>query len=139
MIVYVELHAFRLPGEAIPVRAVEVDSPESAPLAEVLEETFRLGQNDNQPQPMRSVSVGDVVLHAGRRFRVAMVGFREERLLGIPDGSDLEPVGETVLDACPWHIMQGHETRSGHQGEVFVAARSRPDPADDRRPARHGC
>jgi hypothetical protein len=41
-----------------------------------LEAVFKWGQNDFQPLPMPSVSVGDVIrLHDGSRYRVEPFGF----------------------------------------------------------------
>ena len=53
------------------IRPVELPGPVS------LERIFQLGQNDVQPQRMRSVSVGDVIRHEGRRLLVLPLGFRE--------------------------------------------------------------
>lgn len=70
----VEMHAF---GNGA-IR--EVDVPIQA-LADcgghVLDLIFRLGQNDFQPKPYPSVSVGDVIRLGTWRYRVEPVGFSE--------------------------------------------------------------
>jgi hypothetical protein len=43
--------------------------------AEILEVVFYYGQNDFQPKPFPSVSVGDVIRFDGKRFFVSCVGF----------------------------------------------------------------
>jgi len=77
MDVRVELWAFAK-GK---VRVVEVPDHEikkNKGEKEILESVFRWGQNDFQPQPMPSVSVGDVIgLPSGKRYQVEAVGFRE--------------------------------------------------------------
>jgi hypothetical protein len=76
VVVEVEMLAF-MNGE---VREVEVPAEEflAAPdeLA-VLELVFKYGQNDFQPKPFASVSVGDVIRFRGRRIKVAGMGFEE--------------------------------------------------------------
>lgn len=67
----VELRAFGGNGE---IREVEV--PE-VHVEDLLETIFYFGQNDHQPKPQRSVSVGDVIVVGVRRFRVDGVGFTE--------------------------------------------------------------
>ena len=91
-IVPVFLCSFRRPGEAVKIRPVQIPDSEtirsakiadveqlceSEKLAVILESVFRFGQNDFQPLPFRSVSVGDVVSLEGRLFIVEMAGFRE--------------------------------------------------------------
>jgi hypothetical protein len=57
----VEMHAFA-DGAIRTVRIPEDHLPkQGAGIEEVLEAVFMYGQNDFQPQPMPSVSVGDVV------------------------------------------------------------------------------
>jgi len=60
-----------------PVRVVEVPEDQSGGGNDhLLDMAFYWGQNDFQPQPVRSVSVGDVVvLPDGSRHRVLGVGF----------------------------------------------------------------
>lgn len=73
MIVKVYMTAF---GDG-KVREVDVpdDRAAGAPEDEILELAFHYGQNDFQPRPFPSVSVGDVVeLRPGARFRVASPG-----------------------------------------------------------------
>jgi len=70
----------------IPVRIVDVPEDKSGGDSHhLLDMAFYFGQNDFQPKPVRSVSVGDVVeLPNGELHRVLGVGF--ERL---PEGVDL--------------------------------------------------
>ena len=69
-------------GPAYPVRVVEVPDHivhalSSAAQGVLLENIYALGQNDFQPQPLPSVSVGDVILGvAGADWRVERVGFK---------------------------------------------------------------
>jgi hypothetical protein len=61
------------------IREVEVDEQLMAPndLDQNLEKVFYFGQNDFQPRNLPSVSVGDVIRMNGKRFGVAMFGFKE--------------------------------------------------------------
>jgi len=76
VIVEVEMLAF-MNGA---IREVEIPQDEylAAPgeLA-VLELVFKYGQNDFQPKPFASVSVGDVIRFRGRRIEVAGMGFKD--------------------------------------------------------------
>lgn len=73
----VELWAFGGEGRIRPVEIPE--STEEAPsIGIVLEAVFHFGQNDFQPKPFRSVSVGDVVRLGERRYTVAPCGFTDE-------------------------------------------------------------
>lgn len=54
------------------------------PTEAILGEAFRLGQNDFQPLPMPSVSVGDVIVASGDRFRVEPFGFTRLTVDGVP-------------------------------------------------------
>jgi hypothetical protein len=89
-IVPVFLCSFRRPGEAVKIRPVQIPESEtvrSARLAgadsqagqiqAILNNVFRFGQNDAQPLPFRSVSVGDVISLEGCLFIVENVGFRQ--------------------------------------------------------------
>jgi hypothetical protein len=77
----VHLVSFRRPGEKVDVRPVDVpyeellaalkSNPESA-----LDLIFRYGQNDFQPKPFRSVSVGDIIEFFDDYYEVDVVGFR---------------------------------------------------------------
>lgn len=73
VVIEVEMLAFG--GGAI--RKVRIPHDEFVPLAPLaqMDLVFRYGQNDFQPQPMPSVSVGDVIRYQGRRYRVAPIGF----------------------------------------------------------------
>ncbi len=80
VVIPVFLLAFRRPGEPAVIRPVKVPdeaigraSSESA----ICELAFKFGQNDFQPLPFRSVSVGDVASLEGRLFIVEVAGFRE--------------------------------------------------------------
>lgn len=77
MLVYVKMNAFG--GGAL--RPVEVPDDiwnATAGLSERLEAVFEYGQNEFQPRPFPSVSVGDVILYEGQH-RVANCGFEEVR------------------------------------------------------------
>ena len=56
------------------VRMVEIDTPDirEVDALYILNEVFHQGQNDFQPQNVRSVSVGDII---ELKFRVDSVGF----------------------------------------------------------------
>jgi hypothetical protein len=71
MIVEVELHAFHGRGHS---EVRQVDVPDDA----TLEDVFYWGQNDFQPKPQRSVSVGDIIRWTNGRYLVVPTGF--ERL-----------------------------------------------------------
>lgn len=83
MIVEVEMHAFGKrqteDGEA-PIRRVDVPGASwrltTDELAQ-LELVFAFGQNERQPLPLPSVSVGDIVRLGGKRFVALPFGFRE--------------------------------------------------------------
>lgn len=58
----------------------EIDVPDAelvGTVEEKLERVFRWGQNDFQPRPCPSLSVGDVVCLDGRDFLVRSFGWRE--------------------------------------------------------------
>lgn len=62
------------------IREVEIPAdkcPESVSESVLLEMVFHFGQNDFQPLPIPSVSVGDVVLLNGARFLCRMSGWKE--------------------------------------------------------------
>lgn len=77
-------------GDTVPIpeRIVDVPSdeiPEGTTQDEILERVFFYGQNDFQPKPIRSVSVGDVVkLHDGSLHRVRGAGWES-----LPAGTDV--------------------------------------------------
>lgn len=76
MRIEVEMNAF-LNGE---IRVVEVPDEEWAGLSDdpsKLERIFFWGQNDFQPKPFPSVSVGDVVRLGADRWIVEGVGWRK--------------------------------------------------------------
>jgi hypothetical protein len=74
MRITVERHArYGAPAGFPDVRVVEIPN---VTLAEnLLDEVFKFGQNDFQPQPMPSVSVGDVIRIGDERWLVEPVGF----------------------------------------------------------------
>ena len=76
MDIEVERHAqYGAPAGLPDVRTVRI--PEGRlTLLGTLRDAFRFGQNDFQPPPMPSVSVGDVILVGPDRYRVEVVGFR---------------------------------------------------------------
>lgn len=73
--VMVRLEAFE--GNNPKVRIVDIPWSEWAGygLVHKLEKVFYYGQNDFQPKPIRSVSVGDVILLDGEEYRVDPFGF----------------------------------------------------------------
>jgi hypothetical protein len=79
----VELWAFHRPerdGPEVRIRGVTVPDAELSGVSvdAALERVFHYGQNDFQPLPLPSVSVGDVVRYAGSaRYIVMPVGFAE--------------------------------------------------------------
>lgn len=59
------------------IRTVEVPDDElTGKVKGDLEAIFKYGQNDFQPLPLPSVSVGDVVRYRGERHLVVSIGFR---------------------------------------------------------------
>lgn len=75
MKIEVEMHAF----EDGKIRVVDIpaDAAEGADAQDLLDLAFTYGQNDFQPQPICSVSVGDVIRLESKRYRVEPVGFVE--------------------------------------------------------------
>lgn len=61
---------------SVPTRTVEIPNEPDLKTDKALGLIFQYGQNDFQPQPMRSVSVGDVVI-CGGLWLVAPLGFRK--------------------------------------------------------------
>lgn len=99
MQITVHLLAF---GNDVPIPTRIVDIPEGFPVCETpeqaiaaaLDRVYYYGQNDFQPKPCRSVSVGDVIeFPAGDLHRV--LGFGFERL---PEGVDLSTLERGI--AC---------------------------------------
>lgn len=76
MIVKVEMQAFA-PGKVREVFVPDEEWGRADNTTRRLERVFRYGQNDFQPQPLPSVSVGDVVVIDDRRFVCAPMGWRE--------------------------------------------------------------
>jgi hypothetical protein len=69
----VHLLAFGQPGDQ---RIVTVPlAPNDSDLLALLNAVFHFGQNDIQPQPHPSVSVGDVIEHEGHHYLVCGIGF----------------------------------------------------------------
>ncbi len=81
MRLYAEMWAFGK-GE---LRAIDVPESEIKALKPswgdhaALEAAFIYGQNEVQPRELPSVSVGDVIRYAGKRYRVKSAGFVEIR------------------------------------------------------------
>ena len=71
----------------IPTRTITVPSEEASDDPnQLLESVFYYGQNDFQPQPVRSLSVGDVVkLPDGSLHRVLGIGWEH-----LPEGTDID-------------------------------------------------
>lgn len=74
MIVDVELRAFGDQGAIRPVELPDHLAGEEEP-ARVLPWVWFFGQNDHQPKPYRSVSMGDIIRLGGRRYIIRAVGF----------------------------------------------------------------
>lgn len=80
-VVSVEMHAFAY-GKIRKVRIPEEEAKKAASDDDLLELAFMYGQNNIQPLPIASVSVGDVViLPSGSRHRVQGVGFRKAGIM----------------------------------------------------------
>lgn len=75
MIMKVHMLAFGN-GEERPVDLGDFKVAPHDTVGELLEEVFRLGQNENQPRLFPSVSVGDVVELDAGLFRVDRTGFQ---------------------------------------------------------------
>lgn len=73
MVVKVHLLAFKN-GE---IRHVTIPDEEVTSVERLLDLAFKYGQNDFQPQPLPSVSVGDVVEYEGQYHVVCPCGFAE--------------------------------------------------------------
>lgn len=71
-----KVRTVEIPMEAADHAVTVAATPEQAKEA-MLELAFKYGQNDFQPKPFPSVSVGDVVRMFGTRFKVSAVGFEE--------------------------------------------------------------
>lgn len=95
MNITVLLLAFGKPDET---RTVE-NVPQIDNQIEQLEEIFRLGQNDFQPQPHPSVSVGDVIsLPDGTLHLVAQLGFRQISQSELEQYKQLDQVSRIFSD-----------------------------------------
>jgi len=94
MIIPVHMLAFMDKGN---VREVEIDdSFQSSSNFDILDEVFRMGQNDFQSKQMPSISVGDVIELGGNcnYWIVAPVGFmsiEEEEFKSLPGHLTREP------------------------------------------------
>lgn len=74
-------------GDIVPIPERIVDVPEADCVSEssLLNSVYYHGQNDFQPKPVRSVSVGDVIkLPDGSLHRVRGIGFE-----ALPVGTDI--------------------------------------------------
>lgn len=96
MIVDVERHAFAAGGR---IRRVELpDRLDDPDPARVLPWVWYYGQNDHQPQPCRSVSMGDIIRLGGRRWIIRAAGFE-------PVADDYQPTEADWLvgswSGCP--------------------------------------
>lgn len=72
MKVTVEMLAF---GKKNELREVEI--PDDIPMYTALDEVYHWGQNEHQPQPHPSVSVGDVIRWEGAKYMICPFGFRQ--------------------------------------------------------------
>lgn len=80
MTVKVHMFAFAEAGDRSMVRMVNIPDDEFSRAKDIhtkLELVFRYGQNDFQPQPIPSVSVGDVVELDGRYFTATSAAWKE--------------------------------------------------------------
>lgn len=59
------------------IRKVDVPFKTGTTLLEDLEDVFYYGQNENQPQAIRSVSVGDVIRYGDEKIVVLESGFKK--------------------------------------------------------------
>lgn len=75
MEVKVSMEAFGNNGIRTVVLPKEFESEEN--INTILEGVFYYGQNDIQPLPFPSVSVGDVIILRGKEYRVESIGFEE--------------------------------------------------------------
>lgn len=64
-------------GERRPVDVSDESLIDNEPLENLLDEIFRLGQNEFQDKEFFSVSMGDVIEIDNRLFMVAEIGFNE--------------------------------------------------------------
>lgn len=81
MIITAELHAFGGAGKIREIVIQEADfrpRPDGSDDNYLLALAFKYGQNEIQPSPMRSLSVGDIViLPSGRRYLCEILGWRQ--------------------------------------------------------------
>lgn len=84
----------------IPTRTVEIPNKPNLTTDQALDLIFQYGQNDFQPQQMRSVSVGDVVI-CGGLWMVGVMGFRK---LGLKEFYDYRHMDR---DARWWFAHTG--------------------------------
>jgi len=78
----IPVHMFAFSDTRDQVRPVEIDDKwqSSSSTTEVLDEIFKKGQNDFQPRPFPSVSVGDVIeyeIAEGKYWMVLPIGFKK--------------------------------------------------------------
>lgn len=77
MKVLVELTPFpSIPDQSLKVREVEIPHSTDWDVQHTLETVYKQGQNDINPQPMRSVSCGDVIKYHGVRYLICGIGFK---------------------------------------------------------------
>lgn len=79
MIVPVHMFAFADEGDRSKIREVEIPDEKAkfAKIYELLELVFKYGQNDFQPKPFPSVSVGDVAEINGEYYMVMRIGWKQ--------------------------------------------------------------
>lgn len=66
----------------------------------MLDLVFEFGQNENQPMPYSSVSVGDVIHYSGEYWRVAPIGFVQMWDTGLENYRQLSRIERmTYVDA----------------------------------------
>lgn len=88
-------------GTDVPIPTREIEIPESDTCAierndTLLDIAFRFGQNDFQPRPIRSVSVGDVIkLGDGSLHRVLGCGWEH-----LPAGTDINTLDRGAAASC---------------------------------------
>ena len=74
----IKVHMFAFSEDKSRIREVEIPAvSKNRSVNDILDLTFRYGQNDFIPLPMPSVSVGDVIEYKDKYHMVLPVGFKE--------------------------------------------------------------
>ena len=72
----VRMLAYGAPGETRTVDVPDAEVPPGTPDEDILERVFYYGQNDFQPKPHPSVSMGDVIELGDDFWMIRAIGFR---------------------------------------------------------------